>query len=859
MKEEDDEARGRPPETADPPVPAPEQLRSNHASNQDDAARTRAHKPSDELRPLIAAGYDLIPLHRFDFIDAKGRQRGKSPIDDDWPNRNYAAFDAIAYMESGRNVGVRLCDDDLIVDVDTRNFADGDDPLSRLEADIGASLRSAPCVITGSGGLHIYTKKPADWPTRQSVLPDYQGIDFKTSGTQVVAPGSIHPNGKRYQWEYGPDATEKTSAPKALLDILKRRPKAVSAEPGVITPEELEALLAVLPPEDYRGYNEWLSLMMASHHATAGAGCEEFTAWAISDPPFTDRSAENAYKWSTIDDTGGVTYKTLFSAVQKRDGGAAVLWSVRQEMAVRDFADVEPPENADAYERPQIRVIPGELSRVLDEAEQALIAAGEDIFVRGAELVRFARVDSVDRPDEIRRSADALVLVPVTYHWLRERMGRAADFLSRPQGAPTKDGPPKLKRSDPTAELAKHLLARQGEWKFRPIRAVLQTPTLTSKGELIQEPGYDAASCIYLDVPHGAFPRIEDNPSAQDAAHALEILKRPIRAFPFVTGARAVALSAMLTGLIRPSLEAAPMHAFDAPAAGTGKSLLVDTVSIITTGKKAPAMAFGASNEETEKRLASAMMAGDQLLMIDNVTRPVEGELLCSMLTQSSVTTRILGKSQMVVLPSTCLVTVTGNNLTFTNDVSRRVVTCRMDAQVERPDQRRFDFRPTDEALRERPRLVVAALTVLRAYVAAGRPLDGKLRPLGDFNDWRLVREALVWLGEDDPALTVETAVSLDPQLEMLKRMFSLWHRAYGAAAITTTRLGQDVFDDPEGPAAQLRHLMSESWGDGKPLTGQKIGGRLKKFKGRVAGDLRLVPAGDVGDEVAAWKVESAW
>lgn len=827
--------------------------------SNDDDARTRARKPSEDLRPLIDAGYELIPLHCFDHVDQRGRQRGKSPAHDDWTQRNYAGFDAIAHMDGGGNVGVRLRDDDLVVDVDTRNFVSGDDPLKRLQADIGLSLHSAPCVITGSGGFHFYLKKPEDWPTRQSVIPDYVGIDFKTRGTQVVAPGSLHPNGKRYQWEFGPDATEKMDAPQALLDIIKRRPKASSAEAGVITPDELAKLLAVLPPEDFRDYNGWLSLMMASHHATAGEGGVEFAAWASSDPDYAQSSAENEYKWSTIDDSGGVTYKTLFNAVLKREGGADVLHEVRQEMAVRDFADVEPPDNMDAFEdgRPQIRVVPGELSRVLDEAEDALIKAGEDIFVRGAELVRFARVDSVDRRDEIRRSADALVLVPVTYHWLRERMGRAADFLSRPQGAPKKGEPTKFRRSDPTTELAKHLLARQGEWKFRPIRAVLQTPTLTAKGELLQEPGYDAASHIYLDVPHGAFPRIDDKPMKQQAVEALELLKRPIRAFPFVTGARSVALSAMLTGLIRPSLEAAPMHAFDAPAAGTGKSLLVDTVSIITTGKKAPAMAFGSSNEETEKRLASAMMAGDPLIMIDNVTRAVEGELLCSMLTQSSVTARVLGKSSMIVLPSTCLVTVTGNNLTFTNDVSRRVVTCRMDAQVERPDQRSFDFRPTDEAMKDRAALVVAALTVLRAYIVAKRPLDGKLKPLGDFNDWRLVREALVWLNEDDPAKTVETSVALDPQLEMLKRMFSLWHEAFGSSAVTVSRINQEQFE-ADTPAANLRRLMAESWSEGRPLTGQKIGAQLRRYKGRVAGKLRLVSAGELG-ETDAWRLEDAW
>ena len=50
-------------------------------------------------------------------------------------------------------------------------------------------------------------------------------------------------------------------------------------------------------------------------------------------------------------------------------------------------------------------------------------------------------------------------------------------------------------------------------------------------------------------------------------------------------------------------MQVVPLHAFDAPEAGSGKSYLVDLASTIATGEIAPVIAAGRNEEETEKRL----------------------------------------------------------------------------------------------------------------------------------------------------------------------------------------------------------------------------------------------------------------
>ena len=177
-------------------------------------------------------------------------------------------------------------------------------------------------------------------------------------------------------------------------------------------------------------------------------------------------------------------------------------------------------------------------------------------------------------------------------------------------------------------------------------------------------------------------------PTRDDAEAALGTLLRPLRGFPFVNAAaaRSVVLSALLTALVRRSLRSAPLHGFDAPTAGTGKSLLAELVGLLATGVRPPAMSQGKSEDEDEKRLSTVLFAGDPVIHIDNCERALVGDFLCSMLTQEVVQARVLGYSERRVLPSTALVLASGNNLTCVGDVSRRTVVCRLDAEVERPD-----------------------------------------------------------------------------------------------------------------------------------------------------------------------------
>ena len=97
-------------------------------------------------------------------------------------------------------------------------------------------------------------------------------------------------------------------------------------------------------------------------------------------------------------------------------------------------------------------------------------------------------------------------------------------------------------------------------------------------------------------------------------------------------------------------------------------------------------IAQGKTEEEMEKRLGAALIAGDGMISIDNCERPLGGELLSQALTQPLLKIRILGKSLLSEMPSNAAIFATGNNLSIIGDMSRRAIVCSLDPNLNGPN-----------------------------------------------------------------------------------------------------------------------------------------------------------------------------
>ena len=273
-------------------------------------------------------------------------------------------------------------------------------------------------------------------------------------------------------------------------------------------------------------------------------------------------------------------------------------------------------------------------------------------------------------------------------------------------------------------------------------------PTLRPDGTLLSAAGYDSATRLLLvDLP--TMPTI--GTTRDEAEGALELLKGLLTEFAFVDNAdRAVALSLILSAVVRGALAHMPMHIIQAPEKGSGKSYLVDLINVTVTGQKCAVVAARAETDKWERQIALAMAGGNPIVSLDNFNGTLKSDLLAQALTQSTVKALLPYGRDMVDVECRSVLTANGNNIRIADDLGRRVVLCRMDTGEEKPWERKFERDPLEAIGRDRRQYVAAALTVVQAYLEAGEPQE--LAPLNGFADWtRFVREPLVWLRREGP------------------------------------------------------------------------------------------------------------
>jgi hypothetical protein len=295
------------------------------------AVETPSKQDPSTLDAHAAAGHEMIALD------------GKVPVARGWTSAPALSIEAAkARMAAGKNVGVRLRDTDLVIDVDPRNFDKDDDPFARLKRDF--CLDDAPFVKSGGGGFHFYYRKPAGIEVAGK-LAAYAGIDFKSKGGQVVAAGSIHPETERL-YALNDDVlrielAEAPDASTALLDALgKPNIEAHDSEPGEVTPAQLERLLSAHDVLNYnKRHDDWIKIMMAAHHGTNGEGVDEFVAWSLGDPDYADHEEIIRRKWRSLTvKPGGVTFGTLLKALAD-EGHGALIEEVLRARPEDDFDD----------------------------------------------------------------------------------------------------------------------------------------------------------------------------------------------------------------------------------------------------------------------------------------------------------------------------------------------------------------------------------------------------------------------------------------------------------------------------------------------------------------------------------------
>jgi putative DNA primase/helicase len=255
-----------------------------------------------------------------------------------------------------------------------------------------------------------------------------------------------------------------------------------------------------------------------------------------------------------------------------------------QASSLREMIDAAAEVSVDEVSKPQrlrngplIRVIAGELHTSATLAENALIASGLPMYQRGDALVRPV-VREV--PASRGRITLAAGLGEMNVHSLIDVMCSTAEwerFDARSEA---------WVRINPPATVAQVLLSRQGRWRFPVVAGIITTPTLRPDGSLLTEDGYDPETRLYHVADTSLQLRSSVHaPTRENAVAAVKVLERLLAEFDFVKTkqqdgterevSKAVALSGIISPVVRGGLSVVPLHGFNAHAPGSGKSYLV--------------------------------------------------------------------------------------------------------------------------------------------------------------------------------------------------------------------------------------------------------------------------------------------
>jgi hypothetical protein len=397
----------------------------------------------------------------------------------------------------------------------------------------------------------------------------------------------------------------------------------------------------------------------------------------------------------------------------------------------------------------------------------------EDLFLRGSLPAVLVRVEELAQVDDeaitvggVQHARGSLILTEPTPERIQYRLDGKALFqrfdLKQEQWA---------SKSCPTA-LARRVIGAAPELGFRPCAGIVAVP-LFIHGEVVATNGYHDRTGTLVELQDG-LPIIPEKPTKTEAEAALKTLLGPF--LDYIDGRpeedqrrlRAAFTAAALTAVLRPSLPSAPAILLDPNVAGAGKGKAARALAVIATGRHPSLITEGHSPEETEKRLAAAILSGAPVILLDNLQRELASSTLESGLTEGVATIRPFGRLVDTTVPCSALVLITANNAALRADMLRRTLSVRIVAETDQPELRRFGFDPCDRARRNRLQIIAAGLTIARAWWLAQDTDDGRRirkTTLGSFETWaELVAGGVEWLVGINPVDLIEERKRQDPR-----------------------------------------------------------------------------------------------
>lgn len=680
------------------------------------------------------------------------------------------------------------------------------------------------------GGLHLFFARPDDGRSyRNSAGRIAPGVDVRGDGGYVLVAPSNHLAG-RYEW-VDPDAPV-AAMPSWLADLCADSPRPPS--PAAQPPHPVGQ-----PPDRQRHAYATAALEaeLSRIRATAAGGRNHALNNAAFNLGQLIAGGELDEDW--VRDR--LTDVAIAVGLGARETAATIDSGLRAgahqpRRAPEPARGEEPPppdppggdgtNGTPPARRRTIIVNDRPLEGVSDDIQDAIADANDppSVFVRGGRLTR-VRSDEHGRPS----------IEHLTHASLRHYAARAATYNTVRH---TADGERRRETFPPKDAIADVL--ERDRWPSYPtLRAVSAAPIVRPDGTIHARHGYDRVTGYYHWSPGDLIPPIAREPSPDDQMAAAALVQEALEDFPFEQPAdHANAWSFLLTPLVRPLLSAVPpMALIDAPQPGTGKGMLVKLMAVIAYGSPPAMTPLPEREEEFAKLLTTLLLQGQPLVVIDNVERPLRSSTLAAALTSDPYQGRVLGQSSAPPVPNSAIYCATGNNISVGGDLARRCYRIRLNWEHPDPD-RRTGFRHDPLlgwALAERPRLLAALATLVRAWWIGGQPPAPSVVPMGEATEWtRMIGGILHHAGVDGfLANSDELRGDVDVEAGEWAAFLAKWRAEFGPAPVVVKDLTDKLAAEPDFRAT-LPPRLASAW-DTKGWSAS-LGSSLRQRQGRYHG-----------------------